>query len=145
MPVAAAHERFSRICHVARMSTPPKKTVALAIPLSCMAPAISAFCWSTTQTPSITISLVAIVHTKPVIANLVRKLVTMAMPIRTSKSATSSTDKMTTTKQGRIQEFALGALPHPLLPLRSPSTRLDSSVVSNRPHLRTLVVLRCAK
>ena len=41
--------------------------------LSCRVSAISAFCWPTTQTPSITNSPVAMVHTKPVIAILVPK------------------------------------------------------------------------
>jgi len=43
--------------------------------------AISAFCRPTTQTPSITNSLVAVVHTNPVIAILVPKLIDMAMTL----------------------------------------------------------------
>ena len=88
MPYRCAHERFSRICHVARMSTPyigvyieSQKMVALPIPFSCRAPAIFAFCWPTTQTPSITISLVAVVHTKPVTANLVRNWLPWQRPL----------------------------------------------------------------
>ena len=41
--------------------------VAIATSLRCRVSAISAFCQPTTQTPSITNSLVAIIHTKPVI------------------------------------------------------------------------------
>jgi len=44
---------------------------------------ISAFCWPTTQTLSITNSLVAIVHTKPITAILVQKLVAMATSLST--------------------------------------------------------------
>jgi len=55
-----------------------QKMVAMATLVSCSVSAISAFCWPTTQTPSITDSLVAIVHTKPVRAILVPKLVPMA-------------------------------------------------------------------
>ena len=46
------------------------KMVAVATSLSCRVSGISAFCWLITQAPSITNSLVAIVHTKPVIASL---------------------------------------------------------------------------
>jgi len=45
---------------------------------------MSAFCWPTTQTTSITNSLVAIVHRKPVITNCVPKLVAMATSLSTS-------------------------------------------------------------
>ena len=58
--------------------------VAMATSLSCRLSVISAFCWPTTQTPSITNSLVAIVHTKPVMANCVSKLVAMATFLSTS-------------------------------------------------------------
>jgi len=52
-------------------------------PLSCRVSAISAFCWTTTQTPSISNCLVAVVHTKPVIAILVPKLFAMATSLST--------------------------------------------------------------
>jgi len=56
----------------------------------CSVSAISAFCWLTTQTPSITNCLVTIVHTKQVIAIfLVLKLVAMVMSLRSSKSVMS--------------------------------------------------------
>jgi len=71
------------------------KMFAAASSLSYSVLAISAFCWPTTHTPSITNSLVAIVRTKPVIAILVPKLVAMAMYLRTSKSAMSSLDSLT--------------------------------------------------
>jgi len=51
---------------------------------SCRVLAISAFRWPTTQIPSITNCLVTIIHTKPVIAILVPKLVAMAMFLSTS-------------------------------------------------------------
>ena len=57
--------------------------------------AISAFCRPTTQTPSITNRLVAVVHTKPVIAILVPKLVAMATSFRPSMSGMSSLDSLT--------------------------------------------------
>ena len=66
--------------------------VAMATSLSCRVSAISAFCWPTTQTPSITNSVVAIIHTKLVIAILVPKLVAMATFLRTLKSAMSSSE-----------------------------------------------------
>jgi len=55
----------------------------MATSLSCRVSTISAFCWPTTQTTSITSCLVAIVHTKPVIAILVQKLVSMATSFST--------------------------------------------------------------
>ena len=63
-----------------------KKMVVTATSLSCRVPvyAICAFCWPTTETPSITNSLVTIVHTKPVIAIFVSKLVAIAMTLRHS-------------------------------------------------------------
>ena len=73
--------------------------VAVATFLSCRVPAVSAFCWPTcptTQTPpSITNNLVAIVHTKPVIALLAQKLVAMATSLRPPISAMSSWDSLT--------------------------------------------------
>jgi len=57
--------------------------------------AISRFYWPTTQTPSITNCLVAIIHIKTVIANLVLKLVAMAMTLRHSILAMSSSDSLT--------------------------------------------------
>jgi len=72
-----------------------KKMVAIATSLSCRVLAISAFCWSTTQTPSITNSLVAIDHAKPVTAILVPKLVAMATTLRHSISSMSSSDSLT--------------------------------------------------
>jgi len=68
--------------------------VSVATSLSCRVSAISAFCWPTTQTPSITNSLVAVVHTKPVIAILVPKLVAMATSLGTAKSAMSLSDSL---------------------------------------------------
>ena len=67
----------------------------MATSLSCRVSEISAFCWPTTQTPSITNRLVAIIHTKPVIALLVPKLVAMATSLRPSISAMSSLDSLT--------------------------------------------------
>ena len=60
------------------------KIVAMATSLRCRVSVISAFCWLTTQIPCITNCLVAIVHTKLVIANCVPKLVAMATSLRTS-------------------------------------------------------------
>ena len=71
------------------------KLVAMATSLSRRVTAISAFCRPTTQTPpSKTNRLVAIVHTKPVIALLVPKLVAMATSLRPSISARSSLDSL---------------------------------------------------
>ena len=61
-----------------------QKIIAMATSLRYRVSAISAFCRPTIQTASITNRLIAIVHTKPVIAILVPKLVAMA----TSLSAT---------------------------------------------------------
>jgi len=50
---AATHGRFSSIHQVAPMCTPHTESqimVAMAMSLSCSVSAISAFCWSTTQT-----------------------------------------------------------------------------------------------
>jgi len=69
--------------------------IAMATSLSCRVSATSAFCWPTTQTPSIINCLVAIIHTKPVTAILVPKLVGMAMTLRRSISAMSSSDSFT--------------------------------------------------
>ena len=71
--------------------------VAMKTSLSCRVLAVYAFYWPTTQSPFITISLVAVVHTKPVIAILVQKMVVMATSLRTSKSAVcnSSSDGLT--------------------------------------------------
>jgi len=80
------------------------KTVATAMSLSCTVSAISAFCWPTTQTPSITNCLVAIIHTKPVIAILVPKLVAMATTHRHSISAMSSSDSLTPKPTPRIKQ-----------------------------------------
>jgi len=59
-----------------------QKVVAMATSLSCEVLAKSAICRPTTKTPSITNRLVAIVHTKPVIASSVAKLVAMATSLR---------------------------------------------------------------
>jgi len=59
------------------------KMVAMETYLSFTASAISAFYWPTTQTPSITNCLVAIVHTMSVIAIVVPKLVAMATSLST--------------------------------------------------------------
>jgi len=56
------------------------KMVAMTMPLSCRVSAVSAFCRPTTQTPSITNRLVTIVHTKPIMANFVPKLVAINVP-----------------------------------------------------------------
>jgi len=64
--------------------------------LSCRVSATSAFCWPTTQTPSITNSLVTIIHKKPVIAILVPKLAAMAMSLRCKVSAISRFCRPTT-------------------------------------------------
>jgi len=61
-----------------------QKVVAMATSLRCRVSAISAFCRPTTQTSSITNCLVAIVHTKPVRANCVLKLVAMVTSLSTS-------------------------------------------------------------
>ena len=66
------------------------KMVAMATSLTCRVSAISAFCWPTTQTPSITNCIVAIVYAKPVIAILDPKLVAMTMILRHSIPAMSS-------------------------------------------------------
>jgi len=58
--------------------------VAMTTSSSCRVSEISAFCWPTSQTASMTNCLVAIVHTKPVIAILVPKLVAMATTFSTS-------------------------------------------------------------
>jgi len=71
-----------------------QKMVTMATYLSSRVSAISAFCWPITQTPFITNSLVAIVHTKPVIAMLVPKLSAMAKTIRHSISAMFSSDSL---------------------------------------------------
>ena len=69
--------------------------VAMATSLRRKVSAIYRFCRPTTQTPSITNCLVAIVHTKPVIAILVPKLVAVATTRRHSISALSSSDSLT--------------------------------------------------
>jgi len=69
--------------------------MALATSLSCRVSTISAFCQATTQTPSITNHLVAIVHTKLVIAILVQRLVVMTTSLGPSFSAMSSSDSLT--------------------------------------------------
>jgi len=95
--ITTADRRFSHICWVAPMCTAhiqSQKMFSMATSLNCRVSAISAFCWPTTQTP-ITNSLVAIVHTKLVIAILVPKLVAMATSLRTSKSAMFSLDSLT--------------------------------------------------
>jgi len=56
---------------------------AFAKSFSCRVSTICAFCWPTTETPSIINCLVAVVHTKPVIANFITKLVAMATSIIT--------------------------------------------------------------
>ena len=70
---------------------------AMSTSLSCRVSAIglSAFCSTTTKTPSISNSIVAIVHTKPVIAILVPKMVAMATNLRHSILAMSSSDSLT--------------------------------------------------
>ena len=60
------------------------KMVAMAMSLRCKVPAISTLCQLTTQTPSITNCVVAVVLIKPVIAILVPKLVVTAMTLRHS-------------------------------------------------------------
>ena len=59
--------------------------VATATSLSCRVSAISAFCWQTTQTSSITNSLNAIVYTKPVLAILVPNLIGGGASVRHMK------------------------------------------------------------
>jgi len=66
--------------------------VAMATSFRCRVSAISAFCQPTTETPSIMDCLVANVHTKPVIAISVLKFVAMAMTLRHSISAMSSSE-----------------------------------------------------
>jgi len=56
----------------------------MAMFVSYMVSAIAALCRPTTKTPSITNRLVAIIHTKPVIAILVPKLIVMAASLRPS-------------------------------------------------------------
>ena len=63
-----------------------QKMIAMATSPMCKVSAISAFCRPTTQTPSTTNRIVAIVLTKPVIAILVPKLVAMAITLRHSIS-----------------------------------------------------------
>jgi len=65
--------------------TESQKMVAMATSPMCKVSAKSAFCQPTTQTPSITNFLVAIVLTKPVIAILVPKLVAMATSLSISE------------------------------------------------------------
>jgi len=62
-----------------------QKMAAMATSLRYRVSAISAFCRPTIQTASITNRLIAIVHTKPVIAILVPKLVAMATSFSTSQ------------------------------------------------------------
>jgi len=73
-----------------------QKIFAVATSLSCRVSAISAFCWPTTQTPSITNrpNIVAGVDIKPVIAILVPKLVTVATTLRHSILAMSLLDSL---------------------------------------------------
>jgi len=52
--------------------------------LNCRVSAIYAFCWPTTQLPSIANCVVAVIHSKPVIANCVPKFVAMATSLSTS-------------------------------------------------------------
>ena len=75
-PIAAGHERFIHIRQVAPMRTTYIERQKWFPCISCSV--------STTQSPSITNSLVAIVHTKPVIADCVQKLVAMATSLSTS-------------------------------------------------------------
>ena len=56
----------------------------------CRISAISAFCRLSTQTPLITNCLVAIVHTKPIIAILVPKLVAMTTSVSTAGSPSNT-------------------------------------------------------
>jgi len=56
--------------------------VAMATSLRCRVSAISAFCRPPLKLPSTTNCIVAIVHTKPVIAILVPKLVAMAKTLK---------------------------------------------------------------
>jgi len=72
-----------------------QKMVAMVMSLNYRVAAVSGFCWPTSQTPSITNRLVAIVHTKPAIVILVTKLVAMAISLRNSKSAIFSSDSLT--------------------------------------------------
>jgi len=71
------------------------KMVVMATSLSCRVSGLSAFRWPTTQTPSITNCLVAIVRTKSVISVLVPKLVAMATTLRHSISTMFSSDSLT--------------------------------------------------
>jgi len=71
------------------------KMVAMATSLSCTISQISAFCCPTTQILSTTNSFITVIHTNPVIAILVPKSVGMAMSLKTSKSAMSSSDSLT--------------------------------------------------
>jgi len=81
------HGRLNCIRQVAPMCSPNteiQKMAAMAMSRSCRVLAISAFRRPTTQFPSTTNCLVTIIHTKPVIAILVPKLVAMAMFLSTS-------------------------------------------------------------
>jgi len=88
-----AHVVVSRQNHFAANIVP--KLVSMATSISCRASATSAFCRSTTQTPSITNRLVTVVHTKPVIAISVPKSVAMATYLKPFISAMSSLDSLT--------------------------------------------------
>jgi len=66
----------------------------MATSLSCRVSAICILLAGHSPSPSITNSLVVIVHTKPAIAILVLKLVAMVTSLRTSKSAMSSSDSL---------------------------------------------------
>jgi len=94
----AASPQHSRIRQMAPVCTPyteSQKMVAVATSPMCKVLAISLFCRPTTQTPSITSCLVAVVLTKRVIAILVPQLVAMTTTIRHSISSIFSSDSLT--------------------------------------------------
>ena len=120
----------------------------MAMSLSCRVSAISAICRLTTQTPSRTNCPVIIILTKPVIAILVPKLVVMAMTLRYSISAMSSSDSLTPKPSPRIKQRVASyhttkVIAHrmpksnasqnwsPSTPWQHPSAPVDSYVIHN--------------
>ena len=83
------------------------------------------FFWRTTQTPSITNSLVNIVHTKPVIAIVVPKLVAMATSLRTSHSTMSSSDSLTPKPTPRIKLRVASYRTTKVIAHRKPKSQLE--------------------
>ena len=108
------------------MNNLPK--VAMATSLSCRVSAIAALCRPITKTPSITNSVVAIIHIKPIIAILVPKLVAMATPFRNSKSAMSSSNRLTGKPTPRIKYRAASYHTAGVIAIRKPKSGCHGNV-----------------